>query len=149
VEYRIIAVGSSKTEANSDSFFGWKLGMPTKPSHISASYMDFSDKIKVDWDVSGMTNTFNKTADFTILRSETNNFDEYSKFTTIATGVTKTPYYDMFTESDFDDRVYWYMVVANNAKSNNLSSSEYEEKSNWSDSVSGRLIEGFNFSQEE
>tara|TARA_Y100001934_G_C12317899_1_gene758524 strand:+ start:11 stop:781 length:771 start_codon:yes stop_codon:yes gene_type:complete len=149
VEYRIIAVGASQTEVVSDSFFGWKLGMPEKPSYISASYMSYADKIKVEWDTSGMTNTFNKTDSFTILRSETNDFDEYSKFTTLATNVTEQPYYDMFSDFDADDKVYWYVVVANNTKSNNLSSSEYELKTNWSESTSGRLATGFDFMMEE
>ena len=91
--------------------------------------MNFTDKIKLEWDDSGTTNTFNKTDTFTILRSETNNFDDYSKFTTLATDITEQSYYDMFSEFESDDRVYWYVVVANNTKSNNLSSSEYEQKS--------------------
>lgn len=47
------------------------------------------------------------------------------------------------------DVVYWYVVIANNEKTENFSLSEYNEKTNWSDSVSGKLSSFFNLTPEE
>ena len=147
VEYRIVSVAYSENEISSGTFFGWRLGTPDKPSNVNATYETHSDKIILDWDDSGVNNLYNKTDYFTILRSKTNVFSDFSQYETVGVNINQSPFVDYIDQSEDMDVVYWYVVIANNEKTENFSLSEYNEKTNWSDSVSGKLSSFFNLTR--
>ena len=134
--YRVISVGLSGKETISEEVTGWKLGIPSAPEYVNASYDKFADKIELSWDGSGLNSQFNKTDGYTILRSETNEFEDFSTYQVIATDIKDSNYVDVFSFTP--NKIFWYIVVANNEKTKIMTSEEYNKKKNWSKSVAGK-----------
>ena len=89
-----------------------------------------------------INNLYNKTEYFTILRSKTNVFDDFSKYDTIATNVKQSPYVDYIDYQDVDQITVY--SIANNYVTENFSLTEYNEKTNRPDSTSGKISSFFN-----
>jgi hypothetical protein len=136
-KYRVISIGVSGKETTSTTTVGWKLGIPDAPSSLSVSYGKYSNKIELSWDGSSLNSQFNKSDSFTILRSETNEFDDFSTYVAIANDIKETTYTD--TNNLNSTLIYWYVVVANNEKTKIMTESEFNKKENWSASVAGKL----------
>lgn len=136
-EYRVISVGISGKETKSEATFGWRLGIPSAPTNLSVSYGKFSNKIEISWDSSGLTSKFNKTESYTILRSETNQFDDFSDYIVVANNLTTSNYVDTLDLNT--EVIYWYVIVSNNEKTKILTESEFNKKINRSNSVAGKL----------
>lgn len=134
--YRVISVGLSGKETISEEVTGWKLGIPSAPEYVNASYDKFADKIELSWDGSGLNSQFNKTDGYTILRSETNEFEDFSTYQVVATDIKDSNYVDVFSFTP--NKIFWYIVVANNEKTKIMTSEEYNKKKNWSKSVAGK-----------
>ena len=135
-QYRVVSVGLSGKETISDTTSGWKLGIPLAPNSVNATYGKFSHKIDLNWDDSGRTSQFNTTESYTILRSESNEFTDFSTYETIATDIKEPKYTDELNTSV--STIYWYVVVANNAKTKIMTNEEFNQKINWSESVAGK-----------
>ena len=98
------------------------MGIPDAPSSLSVSYGKYSNKIELSWDGSSLNSQFNKSDSFTILRSETNEFDDFSTYVAIANDIKETTYTD--TNNLNSTLIYWYVVVANNEKTKIMTESE-------------------------
>jgi len=142
--YRVVSLGNMGSETISISESGWRLGYPSKIESISASAGSHLDRIVISWDDSGVSNLYNKTESFDILRSKTNDFSSFSNYVKIASGLTSSPYTDLGEVGEplsIDER-YYYIVVANNNATSYLTASEYEQSKVWSNSAIG-YISGF------
>mgnify|MGYP001309783968 CR=1 FL=1 len=87
----------------------------------------YFDKIEIQWDSNTQTSKYNKTQSYSILRSKTNNFRNYSGYKTIASEVTETSYTDT-DEELLSGETYFYRVISHNLVTDNYTTTEYKNE---------------------
>lgn len=125
IHYRIISVGKNNKTATSDTAIGWRLMKPLRVESPSATRGLYFDKIEIRWDSPKQTSKYNKTQSYSILRSKTNNFRNYSGYKTIASELTETSYTDT-DEELVSGETYFYRIISHNLVTDNYTTTEYE-----------------------
>ena len=127
IHYRIISVGKNNKTATSDTTIGWRLAKPLKVDSSSATRGLYFDKIEIQWESPKQNSKYNKIQSYSILRSKTNNFRNYSGYKTIASELTETSYTDT-DEELMSGETYFYRIISHNLVTDNYTLTQYKNE---------------------